>query len=420
MRKHKKNLSKKVFTYFIGVYFVLSGILISRNDILAAGGIGTACTNNAECTYGLYCSTAPISNYPANTCIPQATAGATPVTTADMTEVLAPKKKMVETIKFTPQIGIPGSFEKGTAYDAGEQKINSTTGKTEMATNLFSKYLGAFYRYGLSIVGLIATVTLMGGGILWLTSMGNDSKITKAKEMIFGSLVGVALLYGSYLILNTVNPAMVQLKSINTPIIAPVELICCQFSNDAKMITDEKCVSEKGKRKYGYSKEGSLCVKNGCCVVTIKTTKNEYTQCLETSSGLCKMKFWNPTSFKFHDAQCSDPKSGVSAICANNMFNCEGIEDGEDCQYNVGTTKTNKITKELPGATCYGGTCYLSGDQMGLGMPCGNRPGSLCYRNNCSGKSSDGKELYTDKKDVDFKDNCAKGLSCCNTKTASE
>jgi len=68
---------------------------------------------------------------------------------------------------------------------------------------------------------------LMGGGLLWLTSGGNDAKITQAKELIVGSVSGLVILFGSWVILNTINPALLELKPITTGIVAQRSYLNC-------------------------------------------------------------------------------------------------------------------------------------------------------------------------------------------------
>lgn len=77
-----------------------------------------------------------------------------------------------------------------------------------------AQYIKAIYDYGLSIAGILAALVLMGGGLLWLMSGGEAGKITQAKELISGSLIGLAILLCSYIILTEINPNLTKLGSI--------------------------------------------------------------------------------------------------------------------------------------------------------------------------------------------------------------
>ncbi|MDD4901688.1 MAG: hypothetical protein PHE24_00975 [Patescibacteria group bacterium] len=80
-------------------------------------------------------------------------------------------------------------------------------------------YIKAIYSYAVGVVGIVAAVILMIGGLMWITAGGNASNVTEAKAMITASLTGFVLVLVSYLLLNQINPALVNLQSgvIGTP-----------------------------------------------------------------------------------------------------------------------------------------------------------------------------------------------------------
>lgn len=109
------------------------------------------------------------------------------------------------------QIKIPGlTF---TPTDQIVTSINEEGGYG-VSVPWIAEYIKAIYNYGLGIVGILAALVLMGGGVLWLISGGDASKITQAKEMIIGSITGLIILTGSYLLLFQVNPELTKLKKI--------------------------------------------------------------------------------------------------------------------------------------------------------------------------------------------------------------
>jgi hypothetical protein len=55
-------------------------------------------------------------------------------------------------------------------------------------------------RFFLGLLGLIFLVLTLYAGFLWMTSAGNDDKVTKAKQILMGSIIGVAIILGSYAI----------------------------------------------------------------------------------------------------------------------------------------------------------------------------------------------------------------------------
>ncbi len=87
-----------------------------------------------------------------------------------------------------------------------------------------SEYILAIFNYGLSVAGILAAIVLMAGGVLWLVSSGDASKITQAKELILGSITGLIILSSSYIILVQINPNLIQLNPISIGNIEMAEL----------------------------------------------------------------------------------------------------------------------------------------------------------------------------------------------------
>jgi hypothetical protein len=50
------------------------------------------------------------------------------------------------------------------------------------------------------------------GGYSYMTASGNAEQSGKGVEMIWSSMIGLALLFGAYLLLNTINPDLVNFK----------------------------------------------------------------------------------------------------------------------------------------------------------------------------------------------------------------
>jgi hypothetical protein len=73
-------------------------------------------------------------------------------------------------------------------------------------------YISGFYQFALLIGGLVAFGAVVYGGLRYMTSTGNPSGQHEAKEWIWSALLGLVLLVGAYLILNTVNPALTHLN----------------------------------------------------------------------------------------------------------------------------------------------------------------------------------------------------------------
>lgn len=90
----------------------------------------------------------------------------------------------------------------------------------DQTTGPIAEYIKVVYQYATGIVGIIAAVVLMWGGVLWLTSAGNSSRVGEAQAWIGAALTGLALVFGSYLILYQINPNLTSFKKLS---IIPVD-----------------------------------------------------------------------------------------------------------------------------------------------------------------------------------------------------
>lgn len=77
-----------------------------------------------------------------------------------------------------------------------------------------SEYIAAIYKYAIGVIGIIGTITLMIGGVIWLTAGGNQTKVASAQEWIKASITGIVIALSSYMILYQVNPDLVKLKPL--------------------------------------------------------------------------------------------------------------------------------------------------------------------------------------------------------------
>ncbi len=97
-----------------------------------------------------------------------------------MTLLLIPKT--ASAISYTPQVPVPGF----------------TFDESAKSTKNIAEYVKAIYKYAIGIIGILATVVLMVGGIIWLTAGGNSTRIEDAKSWISASLTGLIIALDSY------------------------------------------------------------------------------------------------------------------------------------------------------------------------------------------------------------------------------
>ena len=254
-----------------------------------------------------------------------------------------------KSIEYKPQIQlpVPGSGLDQKTIAVGDFKDG------RMTSDLLAKYIKAVYDYGIMIAGILAAIVLMGGGILWLTSGGNDSRITQAKEMIIGSLTGLAILFTSWVLLNTINPELLKMKTISLNVVTKIEFGCCESNNKAFIAMTSECELPARFFKDGKMPNISTnkCETPGCCIGRFEYSTSESYECAPSFQNHCVLG-------EFKQGACSNvcPKDHkiVSCTAGSNGESCSGSEDGY----------------------CYGGTCWYGIGR--LNEPCGNEIGAKC------------------------------------------
>lgn len=58
--------------------------------------------------------------------------------------------------------------------------------------------------FALSFLGFVATVMVIYGGILYVTSAGNDENVGKAKKILLYAVVGIVIILLSFALVNTI------------------------------------------------------------------------------------------------------------------------------------------------------------------------------------------------------------------------
>jgi hypothetical protein len=103
-------------------------------------------------------------------------------------------------------------------------KSIDTDGNVSISIPWIGEYIQAVYKYLFSIIGIVAALTIMAAGFLWMLSAGDNSKITRARQLISGSLLGIVLLFCSYMILYWINPELINLPSIKIGVVEKIDL----------------------------------------------------------------------------------------------------------------------------------------------------------------------------------------------------
>lgn len=119
----------------------------------------------------------------------------------------------------------------------------------------FGDFIKWIYQYGIQVAAVLAVIMIIVAGIQWATSAGSSERVSSARKRIGGALMGLFLALLSYMLLNLINPYMVNLRmpqvwKINTLGLTPPY---------CDMITDGKKVSVKAGGPYDVSPVEAQC-----------------------------------------------------------------------------------------------------------------------------------------------------------------
>jgi hypothetical protein len=74
--------------------------------------------------------------------------------------------------------------------------------KNPLNINTPQQFIGRVISVIFGLVGSIALLMFVYGGLLWMTSQGNDKQITKGKETLTWAAIGIVVIFSSYALVN--------------------------------------------------------------------------------------------------------------------------------------------------------------------------------------------------------------------------
>ena len=100
-------------------------------------------------------------------------------------------------------------FSFGTAL-AEDYGLNSTAKEVNafkdqvnsqgISENFIQTRAGQIISFVLSFVGVLFLGLMIYSGLLWMTAQGNETKVTKAKDLLINAVVGLIIVFAAYTI----------------------------------------------------------------------------------------------------------------------------------------------------------------------------------------------------------------------------
>lgn len=121
----------------------------------------------------------------------------------------------------------------------------------------------------LGLVGALALLMFVYGGVVWLLSGGSSEKVAKGKEIILGSVVGILIVFGSYTIIKfVINNVLVAQPGYKFTGSAPEDTNAEVKIGDKCKAAGGTCTSTCAGSTINVSNDCNVgqvcCVKTGC------------------------------------------------------------------------------------------------------------------------------------------------------------
>ncbi len=113
------------------------------------------------------------------------------------------RKLIIFTILFLSLVGpVSAANLKDAFKDNGPTEIAGGYAGYDKATNAstLDSIVGNLINTVLSLLGVLFLILMLYGGFLWMTAAGDESKITKAKNLITAAVIGTILVVSAYAI----------------------------------------------------------------------------------------------------------------------------------------------------------------------------------------------------------------------------
>ncbi len=219
------------------------------------------------------------------------------------------------------------------------------------ASTRLASFANAFYIAAISLGAVVAVLKIIWAGVKYMLSDVITDK-TQAKADIKGALLGLILIIGAVLMLNTISPNITALQAFN--------LTALRIERPVMVPLDE-VLEEAVTEMCDETVEGNFCVRESCWFecedwcrneqngVYIPSTANSWPICVYTGDGtegeLVNTEVFNTIPCEISEPGFSDPTGTFTTeptySCYNAIAQCEaqGATDTIDQGTNVQCTR---------------------------------------------------------------------------------
>jgi hypothetical protein len=239
----------------------------------------------------------------------------------------------------------------GACIPAGKAQLSIKIGGSSVVSNL-GDYIKTVYIYLIGIGGIVAVVLILKGGFEYVSSAGSPERVTSAKSTITSALIGLFLLLGSYTMLYTINPDLLQLKLPRVFMLRTITLgtdWCKDQPSVAKLALAKATASDQERKLSDYKQEDFK--------IPVQPKEEEIKAGLSAASPPREIPICGATYFSNSGSAgtcnghvCKDSNEGKKQLCIKKSANNYACQAG-----NIGGTVTG-----TEGLWQYGGDGWLT------------------------------------------------------------
>ncbi|MBU1178527.1 pilin [Patescibacteria group bacterium] len=200
-----------------------------------------------------------------------------------------------------------------------ESALASSTSGFFGATDDPCAYWKAVFDFAMKIAGALAFAAVLFGGLLWLISSGDSSKLEKAKDLIKGALTGLFIAFLSYVLFWALNPYLIECK-IEIP---AVNLVSGDYSipdvSRCEGVKAYKSQSECEKTETKCSNKSKPCIKDKEISSSCKGDGVQVANKSECCSGKVKEEKSGSATVKKCDGTAEEKWCCSSSACGKNL-----------------------------------------------------------------------------------------------------
>lgn len=241
-------------------------------------------------------------------------------------------------------------------------KINGqdVDGGKNFSIPFLAQYINGVYRYSIGLGVLIALVLIIVAGFRWMVAAGNAQKIGDAKKTVTNSILGLALLFSAYSLIEIINPQILQLKSLN--IIAPEKkefwVDQTGFDTVTDGVSEDVAIGSIEPGKFPHFKQ---CAKQWASYPYLDS-KGQKISCSYGTDNICKsgcgvVATAEVLAYYGLDAKPPVVADWAAGIGAHNT--CSGGTSGQTICKNINKKFTNITCKSINGKDVAGISQYL-------------------------------------------------------------